>query len=182
MIDFQEKLKKLAELSIDVVNSLEGMSKRDRGILRRNRGRSFEDAQRSAILVFYRLLPNNELAYQRTVQNACWMVATLFAGSKSKHVATGEDLGAMCKQYDDTQEWNGIQRRFENMLSQDIESLAPKLRNIVDILEGKGFVIDWQKMLYDLARWHYNKHVVQHDWAKSYVGFGCTEENKSEDN
>jgi CRISPR type I-E-associated protein CasB/Cse2 len=102
------------------------------------------------------------------------LAAGLFAiyhqGSAPDDVARGNlgaSFGALCAR--DAGAAPAAERRLQELLGLDRESLPEQLRRAATLLRSKGVAIDWAALACDLAHWDSPEREVQEAWMTGFV-------------
>ncbi|HNP69641.1 MAG TPA: type I-E CRISPR-associated protein Cse2/CasB [Kouleothrix sp.] len=146
--------------------------------LRRAAGQSLAEA-RGGYSVFFTLLPT---AIERPrEQERYFLVATLYAlttrGGEHARQRDGVSLGSALGRVRQAQlaatgqrpdARISLDRRFAALCDADAEQLPFRLRQIVRLLHAQGQVLDWERLLRDLAAWEHADHYVQRRWMREY--------------
>ncbi len=95
-----------------------------------------------------------------------YMVASLFALHPASR--STENLGHHVRALDPKLENDATERRFVQLLRMRRETLEPRLRQQISILESKDIPVNWHQLFADLRNWDHPKHFVQRAWARSF--------------
>lgn len=143
------------------INKLEGLDTADRARLRRNAGRSLEEA-RSVLGLFYRLVPAG--MYTRD-EGRYFLVATLFPLAVG---GSAGNLGNTLRRAQTPTNRSGLDRRMEILLDADAEQLPFRLRQAVGFAQSQRMPVNWGQLLKDVLFWDDPRRETQRRWAQSY--------------
>ncbi len=102
-----------------------------------------------------------------------YMIGALFALHPASR--STENLGHHVRALDPTLENDATERRFVQLLRMRRETLEPRLRQQVSILESKDIPVNWHQLMRDLGNWDHPKRFVQRSWARSFWGYSQSE-------
>lgn len=97
-----------------------------------------------------------------------FMIASLFAlhpDSAARGTSMGKTLRAM------KEKSASVEKRFERLLSVDIDDLGGHLRQVVSLAKSKGVRVDFHQLFYDVKNWNHPERYVQLRWARDFWGF-----------
>jgi|HigsolmetaAR202D_1030399.scaffolds.fasta_scaffold00038_9 CRISPR type I-E/ECOLI-associated protein CasB/Cse2 len=140
-----------------------------RARLKRNAGRSLGEA-RNVHRVFFQILPSG-VVYPN-VQEDYFLIATLFPLCKAR--TSPESFGATMRRVRQersrSENYNSLDRRFENLIDSDREQLPFRLRQMVRLINASKEALHWESLLSDLLAWDYENRPVQLRWMRDYFG------------
>lgn len=140
--------------------------------LKRCTGKSLDEA-RSAIGLFYRLLPHP--APPSTDEPVYWLVATLFPLLEGSGKG---NFGSALRRVRTKDNEKGLDRRLETLLDADNTQLAYRLSQLVSFLHANKEKVNWANLLADLLHWQHPDRFVQKAWAKAYFSLSSQTVNQ----
>lgn len=146
---------------IRFVEQLSSLEPGERARLKRNAGATLAEA-RSAIGLFYRILPPNVPSYQHEMY---FLLATLYPTTEAAQTGS---FGHALRLAQDERNSAGLDRRMEHILDADEVQLSFRLRQAVHYLYSQRVGVDWEQLLHDLLRWSHPQRHVQRRWAADY--------------
>lgn len=105
---------------------------------------------------------------KQSVIERYFLIASLFA-SHPEPAVRGISMGKVFRAM--TEGSTSVEKRFENLLSVDVEDLSAYLRQAVSLAKSKKVRIDFHRLLEDLEKWHYSDRRVQRQWALDFWGY-----------
>lgn len=97
-----------------------------------------------------------------------FLIASLFASHPEpahRSASIGKSFRTM------KQESPSVEKRFETLLSANIEDIGGHLRQAVSLAKSKNVPIDFHRLFEDLGKWHYSDRRVQRQWALDFWGY-----------
>lgn len=96
-----------------------------------------------------------------------FLIASLFAlhPKPTRGVSMGKVFRAMAEKS------ASVEKRFEQLLSVDVDDLDGHLRQAVSLAKSKGVSIDFHQLLYDVKGWDHPDRYVQLRWALDFWGY-----------
>lgn len=162
------------------VSRLETLDAGGRARLKRNAGRSLNEA-RDAYQVFFSILPPR-VTHERD-QETYFLIATLYAvGTRREQPRPfnpPRSLGASLRRIrgDSEERRVSLDKRVEALLEADREQVSFRLRQLVSLLAANELAVDWRQLLRDVRGWEIGEGRVQRRWAEHYfVGTNDTSE------
>ena len=143
------------------------LGKADLARLRRCAGKPLAEASGPALLLFFRLLPEDVPERDR---EAYFLIATLFPLTKVSKAR--RSFGATLRLIRDPKHPEGIDRRMRRLLDADLQQLPFLLRQATRLLKSEDKTIDWETLLHDVLRWKAKDRFVQIRWAGNYFEKG----------
>lgn len=101
---------------------------------------------------------------------AAGLFAVYHQGSAPNDVVLGNlgaSFGSLCAR--DAVSSQAAERRLQELLGFDRESLPEQLRRAATLLRSKGVAIDWAALTCDLAHWDSPEREVQEAWMTGFV-------------
>lgn len=147
------------------VAALERLDQAGRARLRRNAGRSLDEA-RDGLTVFYQILPY-DLAPRH--YESYFLIATLYPLAPSLVEKRG--FGLTLRRIRDIRGAIGaksLDRRVRSLIDCDMMQLPYKLRQCIRLASASALGVDWIGLLTDILNWSKNDRLVQLRWTKDY--------------
>jgi CRISPR system Cascade subunit CasB len=152
--------------TVAFIEALERLDAAGRARLKRNAGRTLEEA-RDIHRVFFQMLPYDLPDSQ---YNSYFLIATLFP--LADHRGSGQSLGATLQRVRAIRggeaKANSLDRRVQTLLDSDRDQLPFRLRQAVRLAAADDQAIDWLELLRDILGWQREGRPVQLRWAKDY--------------
>lgn len=98
-----------------------------------------------------------------------FLVASLFALHPDS-AARGTNMGRVFRAMKEEKS-PSVEKRFENLLSVDVEDLAGHLRQAVSLAKSKGVRVDFHQLFSDIKNWNHPERFVQLQWARDFWGY-----------
>lgn len=152
----------------DFIYNLKKLSNKDRANLKRDLGKTLNEASGGAEIAFYKTLEegnkNNEGIYFLIATCECFYDRECFF-PKREFI---ECLSLINEQ----QESDGIEKKliglFDISLKDNEEYFVVKLSRLVRFIKQKAYYPDFSKLLLDILHWDSDTKYVQRKWAKNY--------------
>jgi CRISPR system Cascade subunit CasB len=166
------------------IRRLEALDTGGRARLKRNAGRTFNEA-RDVYQVFFSILPFNVPEWQ---QSDYFLIATLYAvGTRRENPRPANpprSFGASLRrvrqqiQGDNDDRQISLDKRVETLLDADREQLDFRLRQMVSLLVAHEVAVDWRQLLRDVLAWdREGRYSVQMTWARHYFAAAAANES-----
>ncbi len=175
------------EVIRDFISNLERLDAGGRARLKRNAGRTLNQA-RDAYQVFFNALPR--VVTDERIQEDYFLIATLYAVGTHREnprpTNPPRSLGASLRQVRlqvkdaNADRQISLDKRFQALLDADREQLPFRLGQIVRLLATHQIAIDWRRLLQHVRSWNAEDRWVQLAWARDY--YTTTSEQSSETN
>lgn len=107
-----------------------------------------------------------------------FLVASLFALHPDL-AARGTNMGRVFRAMK-AEKSSSVEKRFENLLSVDVEDLAGHLRQAVSLAKSKGVCVDFHQLFSDIKNWNHPERFVQLQWARDFWGYEKETNNETD--
>jgi CRISPR system Cascade subunit CasB len=112
-----------------------------------------------------RFLPDDAMQY---VIERYFMIASLFA-LHPEPAARGVSMGKVFRAM--VEKSPSVEKRFEHLLSVDVDDLGGHLRQAVSLAKSKGVHVDFHQLFDDVKSWDHPKRYIQLRWARDFWGY-----------
>ncbi|HEY6873899.1 MAG TPA: type I-E CRISPR-associated protein Cse2/CasB [Geobacteraceae bacterium] len=164
------------------VKFLEEKLKDDRAALARlRRGLGKEGGTTEMYRYVAPFLPTDvedERKWQR-IANRHFLIASLFA-LHPESTGRGSSMGKVFRAM--MTESPSVEKRFENLLSVDVDDLDGHLRQAVSLAKSKRVWVDFHQLFDDIKCWNYHDRSVQMRWAREFWGYEKEQKEYSSQN
>jgi len=142
----------------------------------------------TAVEMFPIIAPRLYRGLSRKAEDACYLVAALFAfhpvhnNSLKSLGETMRMVADLLKEKKDDSIPQSIERRFGALLDSDAEQLPSRLRQVISMARAKGAPVNYETLLRDIVRWDNPEKHVQRRWASDFWSAGPESADVSSDN
>jgi CRISPR system Cascade subunit CasB len=104
------------------------------------------------------------------LEDAYFLIATLFALHPNTGLPQRTNLGASFARLARAMDSGGAERRFMALLNCDRGELSDHLLSAVTLLRTNDIPVDWRQLLADVLAWQRPQRRVQRAWAAGFWG------------
>jgi CRISPR system Cascade subunit CasB len=161
------------------VAALERLDQAGRARLRRNAGRSLDEA-RDGLAVFYQILPYDLTPHHH---ESYFLIATLYPLAPS--LVEARSFGRTLRRIRDVRGAIGatsLDRRVRALIDCDTMQLPYRVRQCVRLASASALGVDWIDLLSSILDWDRPDRSVQLRWTRHYFLHQMTDMTTNEDN